>query len=194
MKATEVLMDEHKGILAMLDTLEKACEAIQAREMSELRRIEQILEFFSVFAHACHFGKEEDIFFPAVERLGEVLEGWPTSALRHEHVLVQGVFSGMRAPLKEFEKNPLNSVFRFLPNAREYIGLLRDHIREEEKVLFPMVDAHMSVGEQEHLSEEFGKIERSILNRCGKSLVRGEDGLPVLAASTGSPDTPEQGA
>ena len=70
MKATDQLLDEHKGVLLMLTILEKVSEKLATEGSLEKKHLEGMLEFFRVFVDKCHHGKEEDLLFPAYEAAG----------------------------------------------------------------------------------------------------------------------------
>jgi predicted MFS family arabinose efflux permease len=74
MYASQDLINEHEGILFGLTILEKMANEVEQLEEIEVRDIEEMVNFFKLFADKCHHGKEEGLMFPAMERVGVL---WP---------------------------------------------------------------------------------------------------------------------
>jgi hemerythrin-like domain-containing protein len=70
MSATQQLKDEHEGILLMLRVLDRIAAKIDAKEDVDPHHLERIVEFLQIFADRCHHGKEEDLLFPELEKVG----------------------------------------------------------------------------------------------------------------------------
>ena len=70
MNATDQLRAEHEGILTMLQILERISEQMNSGKQADTAHLGKIVEFLQVFADKCHHGKEEDILFPALEKVG----------------------------------------------------------------------------------------------------------------------------
>ena len=63
MKATEQLIQEHQGIMLMLNIMNKVADKIEKAKELNKEHTEKIIEFLKIFADKCHHGKEEDILF-----------------------------------------------------------------------------------------------------------------------------------
>ena len=68
--ASTDLRNEHEGILFGLKILEKMIMLIKAGKKVEKEELSEMLNFLKLFADKCHHGKEEGLFFPAMERAG----------------------------------------------------------------------------------------------------------------------------
>lgn len=157
MKAIQQLSQEHEAIKLMLQILEKICDKLEAQEKIDSEHLEKILEFIKVFADRCHHGKEEDLFFPALEKAGIPKEGGPLGVMLIDHDTGRGYVRGMSENLV----NPSG----FAENARNYINLLREHIDKEDGILYPMAEMHLSEQIDQELLVGFEKIEEE---RIGK--------------------------
>ena len=72
MNPTEILMDEHRVIEQVLNSLERMIDrATKARRLEE-EPAREAFEFFRMFADHCHHGKEEAQLFPLLRRAA-----WP---------------------------------------------------------------------------------------------------------------------
>ncbi len=159
MKATEQLRNEHEGIKLMMRILEKLCGKLDAGEAVDPEHLEKITEFLRVFADKCHHGKEEDLLFPAMEAAGIPREGGPIGVMLLEHDKGRGYIMGMADAVAKYKRGDNKAAPVIASNARNYISLLTQHIEKENRVLFPMADAHLSEERQESMFEEFEKIE-----------------------------------
>ena len=52
---------------------------------------------------------------------------------------------------------------KFIESSLAYVALLREHIRKENTLLFPLVDAGLSASEQEELFRQFQEFEEKVI-------------------------------
>ena len=160
MTPTEILKKEHDAIQVMLNILERVCDKLEMREQVNAEHLEQILEFFKVFADKCHHGKEEDLLFPAMEEAGIPKEEGPIGVMLVEHSEGRNCIKGMVEAVAEYKQNGKSVPSKFIQNARTYVELLTQHIDKENNILFEMADIHLSANKQEELLQEFEQFER----------------------------------
>lgn len=132
------LTNEHLDVLAMANILEKG-EEIKEEDRAS------ILDFLHVFVDQCHHGKEEEILFPAMEKAGVPKEGLIKELLQ-EHE--EG---------REFVRNMIGE--EFAENARAYVALIREHIKKEQRNLFPLALQKISLPDREQLLTDFDQLE-----------------------------------
>ncbi len=167
MKATEILKEEHKIIKNMLEILDRICEKLEKNEKVNAEHLEKILDFIKTFADKCHHGKEEDLLFAAMEKVGIPREGGPIGVMLEEHRIGREYVKNMMDGLKEYKNADEDSIPQIVESARSYIGLLKEHIFKEDNILYEIADAHLSEKVQEQLVEEFEKFE---LEKMGKGI------------------------
>lgn len=155
MRATKVLMEEHRVIEQVLSCLEKLAERCDAGEDLDTDSAREALDFFRHFADRCHHGKEEGHLFPLLEARGLVRDGGPTGVMLHEHDEGRRLLAAMAAAV---ERNASRELAR---HARAYVELLREHIRKEDHCLFPMAAEMLSEVEAESLARSFDRVENS---------------------------------
>jgi hemerythrin-like domain-containing protein len=158
MKATKQLMDEHEGIKLMLDIIGKICRKIESKQEVDSKTLDQIIEFLRTFVDKCHHAKEEELLFPALEKVGIAKEGGPIGVMLQEHEAGRKLVKSMAGEIDRYKKDK-QATAKFLEYGRGYIKLLTDHIEKENNVLFRMADMRLSEKEQDKLYEEFEKIE-----------------------------------
>jgi hemerythrin-like domain-containing protein len=159
MRPTELLKEEHAAIKEMLRVLEAACAKLESGEAVNPEHLEQMVEFIRGFADRCHHMKEEDLLFPAMEAAGIPKEGGPIGVMLMEHTMGRDYVRGMSEAIARYKAGEPSAGAAFAQNARDYIGLLAQHIDKEDNVLYVIADAHLAEESQEKLMEGFEKVE-----------------------------------
>jgi len=159
MQSTETLKAEHRGIERMLNVLSKVSDRLEAGESVNGADLEQMVEFFQVFADRCHHGKEEDLLFVALEAQGIPRQGGPIGVMLYEHTMGRRYVQGMAQAAVDYRAGDYSAGPRFAENARGYVALLREHIQKEDNVLYPIADARLGPEEDRALVEGFERVE-----------------------------------
>ncbi len=136
---TGVLREEHQQILRMLDVLQAIVENGEQGKW-DVDAMEECVQFFRLFADACHHGKEEDMLFPELESRGMSKDDGPIAVMLFEHKQGRALVAQMAEALPAAREGLELGIGRFDNAARAYIGLLRGHILKEDNVLFNMAD------------------------------------------------------
>ncbi len=155
MTPTEELMEEHEGILKMLEIMDNLLSKVDKPREAAIRHLGQILDFYAVFVDKCHHGKEENYLFPAFEKSGIPKEGGPIGAMLKEHREGRELVAQMNRCLDELRKEASKDFSEFAGIADNYRRLLTNHIEKENKVLFPMGEQKLSPSERREISEHF---------------------------------------
>jgi hemerythrin-like domain-containing protein len=160
MKATELLMQEHAAIKQSLMILNKMCDKLQSGELVDRSHLEQIVDFIRNFADKCHHGKEEDILFDEMCKIGFSKEVGPISVMLSEHGMGREFVKGFSDAVELYKEGDKNAVSAIVGNARKYSALLDQHIDKENNILYPMADARLSQEQQMNMLEDFDKFEQ----------------------------------
>jgi hemerythrin-like domain-containing protein len=163
MKATTILMNEHRVIEQVLNCLEALAKQGLQRGKLDGDSARQALEFFRVFADGCHHRKEERCLFPRLEARGLPRHGGPTGVMLEEHELGRQHLRAMAAALPRAEAGEPEQVERFARFALGYAQLLRDHIFKEDRRLFVLADHALTEQDQEALLRSFEAVEEGDL-------------------------------
>jgi hemerythrin-like domain-containing protein len=138
MKATRLLMDEHKHILRALNVLEEMAACVSKRVAVDAHDLGDVLDFLRTYADVYHQGKEEAVLFPAMLKAC----GPPRAAtLRHmifEHDQERALMAGVADALRTKKGGG------FVGCAERLIHLLRTHIYKEDHILFELADGALS--------------------------------------------------
>jgi hemerythrin-like domain-containing protein len=165
LSAVSVLADEHEVILRGLLCLERIAEEAAARKAIPIPDASQALEFLRVYADSLHQGKEEDLLFPAVER---ILPGFgPTRVIREEHAEAKRLLRSMGKALSRL------SAVEFARDARAYAELLRSEIFREDEVLFRIVQALLPGDADAALVEAYRLFDASVLPAVERERIMG---------------------
>lgn len=152
---TVELSNEHTVIKRVLAVLERLIGRARRGEGFEAESLGSAVEFFRLFADACHHAKEEDLLFPVLEARGIPREGGPIGVMLEEHRLARGYTREMAEALAARERAAESAEARFLTAAEAYLGLLTDHIFKEDNVLFRMGEQALTADDQKSLSLQF---------------------------------------
>ncbi len=156
MKSVERLKAEHDLIERGLTLLEQAVARIDGGQPLPEGFPQWAPRFFQQFADQCHHAKEEDVFFPTLERRGIPEQGGPIGVMLHEHVLGRYCVGRMQ---EASQARPFDTS-TFADAARQYIPLLRQHIFKENNVLFRMAEQVMSEADDADVTGRFSQVEQ----------------------------------
>jgi hemerythrin-like domain-containing protein len=159
----ETLMHEHRVIEGVLGALDSLADAVARDDAVEREIVADFARFFREFADRCHHGKEEKQLFVALVNAGFPREQGPIAVMLgeheqgREHVRALAAIGTGRGPLSAEERKLLTA------HASEFVFLLRNHIRKEDGVLFPMAETHLAPSTLADLAERFEAFERDVM-------------------------------
>lgn len=163
MQATQVLRDEHEGILAMLAVVEKAALRLRAGKEVPANLMLDAVRFFRNFADKCHHGKEEANLFPKMEERGVPKEGGPIGVMLMEHEQGRAFVRGMSEAAERYARGDKAAVPALVSHTLNYVNLLRAHIDKENNILFVMADQVLSTADQQALYATFEEVEQKVI-------------------------------
>lgn len=159
MKSIEELSAEHEGIKLALEILGEMCVRLERGEKVPAAHLRDMAAFIREFADRCHHAKEETVLFPELEKAGVQRAGGPIGAMLSEHEAGRAFVKGLASGITAYEAGAKGAVGVILESARGYIGLLREHISKEDRVLYPMAEKFLNPETDAAMLARFGKIE-----------------------------------
>ena len=159
MRPTEVLMQEHRVIEQVLNVVERIAADCERAGKVDAGSARQAIDFLRTFADRCHHGKEEEQLFPMMEVHGFSPEQGPTAVMRQDHVEGRGRIQAMDQAIEGASTGDADACGAYVPHARAYVLLLREHIQKEDHCLFPMADQALSEDDQRELQARFRRVE-----------------------------------
>ena len=160
MEATQILIEEHRLILKVLQCLDRLVAQAESTGKPDGEAARSIIDFIRNFADKTHHAKEEDRLFVEMENAGFPREGGPTGVMLHEHDIGRDLVRRMEQALQKIESGDRAALPEFARSAREFIALLEAHIEKENQVLFPMADQSLPASVHDQLLKDFQQIEQ----------------------------------
>jgi hemerythrin-like domain-containing protein len=151
MKCTDLLIQEHKVILRALDVLSHMADRVEHDQPVETQDVQTLLRFLRAFADSNHQLKEESALFPELMKASANQPGLHQMIFEHdqERSLVEGLEDAL------YTKQGAE----FVIFADRLIGLIRNHIRKEDTILFDLVERSLSAEQDDRVTEELEKFD-----------------------------------
>lgn len=159
MQATSILMQEHRVIERVLDSLQTVASRLKGGEAVDPRIFIEVADFAKGFADGCHHKKEEGALFPAMEAAGIPAEGGPIAVMLSEHEEGRRLIASIRASAERLQGGDGSARAAVVENALAYVALLRQHILKEDNILFPMADQVLQGAAAAEVDKAFDRIE-----------------------------------
>jgi len=161
MLPTEILVEEHRIILAVIDAAEKEVKSVGAGAEFNGEKIEKMVDFFKNFADTCHHAKEEKLLFPKMEEKGMNAEGGPIAVMLADHNTGRAYLGKVRQALPQASAGDAESVSVVLQNIGLFANMLKHHIYKEDNILYPMADQMFNDADQQDLLDKFADVEKN---------------------------------
>ncbi|HXU88364.1 MAG TPA: hemerythrin domain-containing protein [Methylomirabilota bacterium] len=143
MTPIEILRDEHRTILSVLELLERAVERPPIDTWWT-----DTLAWLRAFADHSHHAKEETALFPAMVKAGVPSEGGPIAVMLEEHEEGRRLIRTMEATTGATREMA----------CRAYVSLLRAHIDKENEIVFPLAEAVLDERTMHELGRAFDTV------------------------------------
>ena len=156
-KCTELLTQEHKTILRMMNILSEMATKSNERLIKE--DVFSILEILRAFADDMHQGKEEGALFPVFMAACSPSEG---NAVRHmifEHNQDRSLMGGIEDAVRNSDAS------NFAQYTNRLVEILRTHIYKEDSILFEVVDKTLSPEDDKKVVARFENYDRDFQQR-----------------------------
>lgn len=157
MEAIESLMLEHRVIERGLAALEGFAGKLGREGLDGRAELGRFVDFIRGYADRLHHAKEEDLLFTRLADSGLPADTGPIAVMLHEHGFGRGLvgelcrLAAVQSPWSNYEASQVSGL------ARQYAALLRDHIRKEDAILYPMAEERLSESELDELGAEFDR-------------------------------------
>lgn len=160
----EVLRDEHRLMLTVVDAMERNARDLLAGGRVEPELWRRVVEFLEHYLDRLHHGKEESVLFPELSRLGLARAVASVSPLSAEHS------EGRRAVRSILDSLARRDGNRLAQAALGFCRRERQHIGREEEQLLPACVAELSAEQSARLAQAFvahrETLDPAILARC----------------------------
>ncbi|MFI5246836.1 MAG: hemerythrin domain-containing protein [Gemmatimonadales bacterium] len=160
MKASEILMQEHRLIERVLDALEIAAGHLERSHAVPPAFFLEAADFIAGYADGCHHRKEEDVLFGAMIESGVPSGAGVIDMFLDEHEQGRALTRALRDAARRLQAGDAPARTQIVSSVRRYVALLRDHIMKEDEMLFPMADELLSPARHESVLAGFERVER----------------------------------
>ncbi|NIR49226.1 hemerythrin [candidate division KSB1 bacterium] len=159
MKATDILYEEHRIIMKVLQCLQKIVQEAEDKGELDKESASTAIDFFRNFADGCHHAKEEDRLFVVMQERGVPREGGPIGVMLMEHDDGRSFVRAMLQALDNASEGDQDAIQKFVTNARDLTALLTAHIDKEDQILFPMAGQVLDERAADSMLSDFKQIE-----------------------------------
>jgi len=178
-KITDSLLQDHRAIEQMLGTIGVMCANMETGRGINTEHLRIAMEWIRDFKGDWHLTREENILFPALTNagakphctIGDILDEHKRE--REQFMYMAKAAAGLHGTRPDANKT-------FCRYSKEYIDLIRTHIRQEEKELYPLANKLLDESKQKDIRLACQKLEE----KMGKQwLARMMDILKQLSAA-----------
>jgi hemerythrin-like domain-containing protein len=155
MKSTSLLHEDHGHIRRALSILEQISERALHGERIPNDDIVSVVAFLQLFAGHHHHGKEEQVFFPALLSRGQASHHREVCAFIFNHSHERFLMTGIEHRAQTHEE-----AVQFSEHAQRLILVLRNHLEQEEQIVFPLADEALSDSDDYAITMELRNYER----------------------------------
>jgi hemerythrin-like domain-containing protein len=143
----------------MLAVVMEMCRRLESGAEVPPEDVEHAIEFIRGFADSYHHAKEEDLLFPAMERVGIPRNDGPVAVMLAEHDEGRAFVGKAAEAVERLRAGDASARPVIAANLRNYAGLLDNHIEKENQILYPMADARFTPDDQTQLAEGFQQTD-----------------------------------
>lgn len=156
MALLNVLMDEHRGFVVMLDVLAGVAGRLRAGGAVPPEMLDGLLDFFEHFTDGHHV-QEERLLFPVLEAHGIGREQTVVAALLAQHEAGRMYTAKMRVDAARMRAGDPLATEAFVGHALGYVELIREHIRIEDSYFYSVAEEILSHAEKASIVAAFSQ-------------------------------------
>lgn len=145
MTSIELMVEEHKNIVRMLNVVRAASYRILQGENINYEDFNKMIDFIKNYADAHHHGKEEKFLFKEmVENLGKVGEKLINNGMLVEHDWGRLFVSELIIALDKVQNGDEYSKIDVIANAVGYANHLARHIKKEDELVYTFAEKNLN--------------------------------------------------
>ena len=153
--ALHIIKSEHRSISAVLDGLCHFVDRGLAGEpLPDARVFRAMLQYLDLFAERMHHPKEDKYLFARLrQRTGEA--DAMLDRLQDDHFWDLAAIRALEQAFLRYEEGGEPFFDAFATRVRDYAAFHRDHMRNEEKVIFPLAEQVLTEDDWRHIERAF---------------------------------------
>lgn len=145
------LVEEHTHIMGWLAMVPGVAAALRSGTSGAVEAARSGIAFLRGYADRFHHAKEEENLFARFDSALEIVK-----SMKAEHEAARG---SVRRAAEALDRGDAAGAAVAADALEEHAGLLREHIRKEDEILFPWMDGKLSTSDVGHLYTAFAAIQ-----------------------------------
>ncbi|MEQ9501754.1 MAG: MBL fold metallo-hydrolase [Deltaproteobacteria bacterium] len=154
----EHLLEEHAACRRVLTQAQSALDPF------EPERLETALKFLEYIMDRVHHAKEEDALFPMLAECTDDFEPQTLRAMQQQHNHGRSYLRAAKALLEDAREGSADALSALAETVRAYDRFTRTHMKQEERVLFPMIANVLSPERDEALLVHFRRVQGLLID------------------------------
>lgn len=153
MEALRIIKDEHRKLWRIAITVDQVLDDMQAEGKVDGAFLGSVFDYFEQFVDDCHHPKEDDYLFRLLRQRSPEAAAL-LDRLEAEHRDAPANLKGLRnkLALAESRRLPVSDLAEAL---RGYLAGLKEHVRIEEKEIFPLAAAALTAADWQEIDTAF---------------------------------------
>lgn len=171
MKSIDILRSEHRDLESMLGVFEAAATRLQSGKRVHADLLMGAVAFFERFGNDCHHEKEEKVLFPLLAKHGLGPDISFIRALQSQHEIDRAYLLEIKEGAERLAADDIATRHRLAAVLQEYVDLVREHIRIEERYFDGVIGETISPADDARLVEQFDTLDRSVRREAPDGLI-----------------------
>lgn len=159
MKPIDALMTEHRAIERSLDAVEAWVRRARDERRNDADTLKRFVAFVREVVDPLHHGKEETVLFATMIEHGFPREHGPIAVMLQEHERARQFMDVLSELASKPEWSP-GDWDRIAQSVEAYATLMRQHVRKEDTVLYPMAEARLPPVIMDRIERAFEQLDR----------------------------------
>lgn len=154
-----ILKAEHQLIMRIVYQIHEQIERLEKNQPFKLDSLQKIIVFMRRFVDKFHHQKEEEYFFPTLEKCGAPIADVAIDDFKkdHEQALVLVTILEKYAPL--YAKKEPGAREKSIETMMQLKDIYIRHTLKAENFVFPLAKKYLSKAEQKYLFDQFEKVD-----------------------------------
>lgn len=165
MLACDPLISEHRLIERMIAIFAKALGRIEASNRVDPYFVDAAFDFICMYADRTHHGKEEEIYFKALENKKMAMEDRHLmDELIHEHSLGRKLTAALVEANGRYRRGDQTALPIIAQSLRTLVVFYPKHVEKEDQIFFPAARKYFTETEHGELLERYREFDSRLIH------------------------------
>lgn len=165
MDASQVLSDEHRLIERMIAIFSRVLRQIERSHDVDPYFVDTAFDFICMYADRAHHGKEEEIFFKALEHKNiSSQHRVMMNELMREHSLGRKFTAALVEANKRYRSGDKTALAIISNSLSTLVAYYPKHIEKEDKLFFPAVQHYFTQEEHRDLLDAYIQFDSRLIH------------------------------